>query len=206
MTPQGGEAPAVWLVAGLGNPGPKYEATRHNVGYVVTDVLTARIGGKWRRHKAGPLYAVEGRLVSIPGMPGERVVLARGRCYMNESGGPVSALLRFYRAAPEQLVVVHDDLDLPYGAVRVKQGGGDGGHNGLKSIRKSLGTGDFYRVRVGIGRPPGRQDPADYVLRPFSVSERRDLGVHVERAADAVESLVTEGLEATQNRFHAPTP
>ncbi len=189
-----------WIVVGLGNPGPSYESTRHNVGYLVADELAERMGGSWKAHKSGRALAIEGRLAGIPGV---RTVLGRGRCYMNESGGPVSALLKFYKATPEQLVIVYDELDLPYGDMRIKFGGGDNGHNGLKSVRASLGTGDWYRVRVGISRPPGRQAPADYVLKPFSTTERRELDLHVNRAADAVESLLTEGLENTQNRFNS---
>ena len=189
-----------WIVVGLGNPGPTYESTRHNVGYLVADELAERMGGSWKAHKSGRALAIEGRLAGIPGV---RTVLGRGRCYMNESGGPVSALLKFYKATPEQLVIVYDELDLPYGDMRLKFGGGDNGHNGLKSVRASLGTGDWYRVRVGISRPPGRQAPADYVLKPFSTTERRELDLHVNRAADAVESLLTEGLENTQNRFNS---
>jgi PTH1 family peptidyl-tRNA hydrolase len=189
-----------WIVVGLGNPGPSYENTRHNVGYLVTDELAERMGGSWKAHKSGRSLAVEGRLA---GMPGVRTVLGRGRCYMNESGGPVSSLLKFYKATPDQLIVVYDELDLPYGDLRVKFAGGDNGHNGLKSVRASLGTGDWYRVRVGISRPPGRQAPADYVLKPWSTTERRELDLHVNRAADAVEALVTEGLEKTQNRFNS---
>ena len=189
-----------WIVVGLGNPGPSYESTRHNIGYLVADELAERMGGSWKAHKSGRALAIEGRLAGIPGV---RTVLGRGRCYMNESGGPVSALLKFYKATPEQLVIVYDELDLPYGDMRIKFGGGDNGHNGLKSVRASLGTGDWYRVRVGISRPPGRQAPADYVLKPFSTTERRELDLHVNRAADAVESLLTEGLENTQNCFNS---
>ena len=189
-----------WIVVGLGNPGPSYESTRHNVGYLVADELAERMGGSWKAHKSGRALAIEGRLAGVPGV---RTVLGRGRCYMNESGGPVSALLKFYKATPEQLVIVYDELDLPYGDMRIKFGGGDNGHNGLKSVRASLDTGDWYRVRVGISRPPGRQAPADYVLKPFSTTERRELDLHVNRAADAVESLLTEGLENTQNRFNS---
>ncbi len=188
-----------WIVVGLGNPGPTYENTRHNVGYLVADELAARMGARWKSHKPSRAFAVEGRLA---GLPGVRAVLGRGRCYMNESGGPVSALLKFYKATPGQLVVLHDELDVPYGDLRVKYDGGDNGHNGLKSIRSALGTGDYYRVRVGIGRPRGRQDTADFVLTPFSATERRELDLHVQRAADAVESLVTDGLELTQNTYN----
>lgn len=189
----------VWLVVGLGNPGPAYAGNRHNVGHLVVDLLAARSGGRFKAHRRGRAEVYEGRL---RGPGGERVVLAKPRSYMNESGGPVSALLDFFKLDLDRLVVVHDDLDLPYGTLRLKRGGGDGGHNGLKSIRRSLGSGDYYRVRFGIGRPPGRMDPAVYVLRDFSAEERKDLDWHVDRAADAVESLLTEGLERTQNAFH----
>ncbi len=188
-----------WVVVGLGNPGPSYAETRHNVGYLVADELARRMGGRWRAQKSGRALSVQGRLAGVPGV---RAVLGRGRCFMNESGGPVSSLLSFFKATPDRLVVIHDELDLPYGALRVKLGGGDNGHNGLRSIRQSLGTGDFYRVRVGIGRPVGRQDTVDFVLAPFSTAERRELELHVQRAADAVEALVTDGLESAQNRYH----
>ena len=150
-----------WVVVGLGNPGPEYERTRHNVGAMVAAVLSERAGGRFARHRRAHADAVECRLA------GHRAVIAVPRSYMNESGGPVASLLGFYKAPVERLVVLHDELDIPFGALRLKLGGGDNGHNGLRSLRRSLGTGDFYRVRVGIGRPPGRQDPADFVLRPF---------------------------------------
>ena len=185
-----------WLVVGLGNPGPTYASTRHNVGYLVADVLAARTGGSWKKHKSGRADVVEGRLA------GERAILGRCRSYMNESGGPVSTLAKFYDVEPDHLVVIHDELDIDYGMLRVKLGGGDNGHNGLKSIRQSLGTGDFYRVRVGIGRPPGRQDVHDFVLKPYTAAERKDLPTYVEEAADAVESLLTRGLEPTQSAFN----
>lgn len=188
-----------WLVVGLGNPGPAYAGHRHNVGANVVDLLAQRVGGRFKAHK-GRADVVEGRLA------GARVVLAKPKSYMNESGGPVSSVAGFFKVPPERLVVVHDELDIPYGALRLKRGGGDNGHNGLRSIRSSLGTGDWLRVRVGIGRPPGRQDPADFVLKDFSAAERKDLDFHVDRAADAVEALLTEGLEAAQNRFHADLP
>lgn len=189
-----------WIVVGLGNPGATYAVTRHNVGYLVADELANRMRGSWKSARAPRMLVVEGRLA---GLPGVRTVLGRGRCHMNESGGPVSGLLKFYGASPERLIVVHDEIDLPYGDLRAKFGGGDNGHNGLKSIRRALGTGDYYRVRFGLGRPPGRQEPADYLLSPFSAAERSDLGVHLQRAADAVESLVSEGLEKTQNQFNS---
>lgn len=185
----------VWLVVGLGNPGPSYAGNRHNAGFLVADVLARRMGGRFKAHK-GRVDVVAGRLA------GHRAVLAKPKSYMNESGGPVASATRFYKASTEALVVVHDELDLPYGGLRVKRGGGDNGHNGLRSVRTALGSGEFLRVRFGIGRPPGRQDPAGFVLRDFTAAERKDLGVHVERAADAVESLLADGLAATQNAFN----
>jgi PTH1 family peptidyl-tRNA hydrolase len=193
---------AVWLVVGLGNPGPTYAGTRHNVGYLVTDELATRMGGGFRAHKSGRADVVEGRLGGV-GPGSTRVVLARPRSYMNESGGPVAALAAFYKVAPERVVAVHDELDLPFDTLRVKLGGGDNGHNGLRSMRQSLGTGDFYRVRVGIGRPPGRQSPADFVLSPYASVERKVLPFQVDRAADAVESLLAEGLDRTQSLFNS---
>lgn len=200
----GAPSPAVgvWLVVGLGNPGPDYAGTRHNVGYLVTDELSRRMGTTFRKHKSGRADVIEGRL-SAPGVPGPRVVLARPRGFMNESGGPVKALASFYKVAPEAIVAIHDELDLPFGMLRLKLGGGDNGHNGLKSMRSSLGTGDFYRVRAGIGRPPGRQPPADYVLSSYSSTERKELPFQVDRAADAVESLIADGLDLTQSRFNS---
>jgi PTH1 family peptidyl-tRNA hydrolase len=189
----------VWVIAGLGNPGPEYAPTRHNLGYLVVDELLRRSGRTLRPAKSGRGMAAEARLGDGPG---ERAVLVRARGYMNDSGGSVSAMLGYYKATPEKLVVIHDELDIPYGDLRIKFGGGDSGHNGVRSVRKSLGTGDFYRVRVGIGRPPGRQDPADFVLKPFSAAERRDLELNVQRAADCVEMLVVKGLVATQNQYH----
>jgi len=195
-------ASEVWLVVGLGNPGPTYAGHRHNVGYLVTDELASRMGSGFRAHKSGRADVVEGRL-GAPGTPGPRVVLARPRSYMNEVGGPTKALATFYKVPPAQVVVIHDELDIPFDTMRVKLGGGDNGHNGLKSLRSSLGTGDFHRVRVGIGRPPGRQDVADFVLSGYSSTERKDLPFQVDRAADAVESLLLEGLEKTQQRFNS---
>ena len=193
---------AVWLVVGLGNPGPTYAGTRHNVGYLVTDELATRMGGGFRAHKSGRADVVEGRLGGV-GPGSTRAVLARPRSYMNESGGPVAALTAFYKVAPERVVAVHDELDLPFDTLRVKLGGGDNGHNGLRSMRQSLGTGDFYRVRVGIGRPPGRQSPADFVLSPYASVERKVLPFQVDRAADAVESLLAAGLDRTQSLFNS---
>ena len=187
-----------FLVVGLGNPGPAYRGNRHNVGFMVLDLLADRVGGRFKAHK-GRADVVEARLGPLPA---PRVVLAKPKSYMNESGGPVASMRDFYKVAPEQLVVVHDELDLPYGTLRLKRGGGDNGHNGLRSITKSLGSREYLRVRFGIGRPPGRMDPADYVLRDFSAAERKDLEFEVDRAADAVEALVREGLDAAQNRFN----
>lgn len=191
----------VWLVAGLGNPGPAYAGHRHNVGYLVADELASRLGSPFRSHKSGYAEVVEGRAGPI-GTDAARVVLARARGYMNESGGPVKALVAFYKIPADRLVVVHDELDIPFGTLRVKLGGGDNGHNGLRSVRSSLGTGDFYRVRVGIGRPTGRRDVSDHVLGNYSAAERRDLPFHVDRAADAVESLIVDGLAATQQTYN----
>lgn len=190
----------LWVVAGLGNPGPSYAATRHNAGYLVIDELLDRMGAKLRSHKSGRALVAEGRL-NGPG--GQRAVLIRGRGFMNESGGPVAGVLGYYKVPPDHLIAIHDELDLPFGDLRTKLGGGDNGHNGLRSIRQSLGSGDFYRVRFGIGRPPGRQDSADFVLSPFGKAERRELDVNVSRAADCVESLVSEGLQLTQNEFNS---
>jgi PTH1 family peptidyl-tRNA hydrolase len=184
-----------WVVIGLGNPGPSYAGNRHNAGALVLDVLADRVRAPFKSHKTRS-DVVETRF------DGERVVLAKPRSYMNESGGPVCSLRDFFKAPVERLVVVHDELDLPFGALRVKCGGGDNGHNGLKSLRRSLGSGEFFRVRVGIGRPPGRQDPADWVLRDFSPAERKELDLLFERAADAVETLVEHGLTETQNRYN----
>ncbi|MDQ3274081.1 MAG: aminoacyl-tRNA hydrolase [Actinomycetota bacterium] len=188
-----------WLVVGLGNPGPTYARNRHNVGYLVADLLAERMGSTWKAHRSGRAAVVEGRL---GGLPGRRVVLGRARCYMNESGGPVAALVAFYKIPVERVVVVHDELDIPFGQLRLKSGGGDNGHNGLRSLRRSLDSGDFCRVRLGIGRPIGRQAAADFVLSDFSAAERADLGLQLERAADAVKALILEGLEMAQNHYH----
>jgi PTH1 family peptidyl-tRNA hydrolase len=190
----------LWLVVGLGNPGPTYARNRHNVGRLVNDELAARVGSGFTSHKSGRADVVEGRL---GGVGGPRVVLARPRCYMNETGGPVASLTAFYKVPVGNVVAVHDELDIPFDTLRVKLGGGDNGHNGLRSMRQSLGSGEFYRVRVGIGRPPGRQSPADFVLSDFSTTERKVLPLCIDTAADAVEALLTEGLERTQGRFNS---
>ncbi|OZC87211.1 aminoacyl-tRNA hydrolase [Rhodococcus sp. 06-412-2C] len=188
------EAPA--LIVGLGNPGPQYEKTRHNVGFMVADALAGRIGGAFSSHKKSNSDIVQARL-------GRRsVVVAKPRTFMNLSGQPVAALARFFSIDAANIVVVHDELDIDFGDLRLKLGGGEGGHNGLRSISQHLSTKDYLRVRVGVGRPPGRMDPASFVLKPFSAAERKDLGVVVEEAADAAELLLSAGLEAAQNRVH----
>ncbi|MEN3303683.1 aminoacyl-tRNA hydrolase [Pseudonocardia sp.] len=190
--------PGPALVVGLGNPGSEYAETRHNVGFGVVELLAARAGaGRFSVHKRSNSDVAEGRLA------GRKIVLARPRTYMNVSGGPVAGLVKYFSVPPEEIVVVHDDLDLDFGVIRLKRGGGEGGHNGLRSISRSLGTKDYYRVRVGIGRPPGRQDPADFVLKRFSSVERKELEFALDLSADATEALLQEGLEPAQNRFHA---
>ncbi|MEV0395850.1 aminoacyl-tRNA hydrolase [Polymorphospora rubra] len=188
-----------WLVVGLGNPGREYAGNRHNVGFMVADLLAGRIGAKFGRHRRAVADVAEGRL----GLGGPRLVIAKPLTYMNLSGGPVAALAQFYKVPPAQVVAVHDELDIAYGQLRAKCGGGEGGHNGLRSMSKSLGTKDYLRVRFGIGRPPGRQDPADYVLSDFSSAERKELEFIVDRAADVVEAVVIRGLEWAQNTYHA---
>ena len=201
------DANDVWLVVGLGNPGPTYAGHRHNIGYLVADELARRMGSdpknaKWRAHKTGRAEVVEGRL-GPAGVPAPRVVLARPRSFMNEVGGPVKALASFYKVAPDHVIAIHDELDITFGTLRVKLGGGDNGHNGLKSMRSSLGTGDFYRVRAGIGRPPGRQEVADFVLSNYGTVERKELPFQVDSVADAVESLIQSGLSRTQSTFNS---
>ena len=188
------------LVVGLGNPGPSYATTRHNAGFMVVDLLAARLGAKFKAHR-GRADVIEGSLPG-PGGASVPVVLAKPKCYMNESGGPVASLRGFFKLAVPQIMIVHDELDLPFGTLRLKQGGGPGGHNGVRSVSTSLGSPDYLRVRLGIGRPPGRQDPAAFVLKPFSAAEARELPLFVDRAADAVEAIIAEGLERAQNRFH----
>ena len=203
MTTTGDRAPgpssdpssAVWLVLGLGNPGPEYVNNRHNAGGMVVDLLAQRAGAKLKSHRARAEIA-ETRV------DGVRAVLAKPRTYMNESGGPAAGLLSFFRITAENTVVIHDEIDLPLGRIQVRFDGGDAGHNGLRSIRRSLGTGDFFRIRLGVGRPPGRREAASHVLRDFSGRERPELDLLLERAADAVGTLLRDGLEAAQNRYH----
>lgn len=188
-----------WLVVGLGNPGPRYEATRHNVGQMVVDELASRRSETFREHKGGA------RVVETWLRPGgDKLVLAKPNSYMNVSGAPVGALARFYSVPPERIVLVHDELDIPFDTIKLKVGGGHGGHNGIRDVARVLTTPDFPRVRVGIGRPPGRQDPADWVLAPFGAAERPNLPILVADAADAVEQLIAEGLVAAQQKHHAP--
>ncbi len=199
--PDAGATDRRWLVVGLGNPGPTYAATRHNVGFMVVDLLAERMGARFKAHR-GRADLVEGAFGSPGSAARTPVVLAKPKTYMNESGGPAAAMRDFFKVPLEHLVLVHDDLDLPYGALRLKQGGGEGGHNGLRSVTRSLGSPDYLRVRIGVGRPPGQQDPATFVLKPFSAVEQRELPYHVDRAADAVEAVVTQGLERAQNVFN----
>jgi peptidyl-tRNA hydrolase, PTH1 family len=184
-----------WIIAGLGNPGPAYAATRHNAGQMVLALLAERMGARFKAHRTRNDIA-EGRLA------GQLVTLARPQVYMNLSGGPVAALAAFYKLPPERIVGIHDELDIPFGAVRLKLGGGDNGHNGLRSITAALGTRDYYRVRFGIGRPPGRMDPAAFVLREFTPAERKELPFAIDRCADAAETLITKGLAEAQNTYH----
>jgi PTH1 family peptidyl-tRNA hydrolase len=186
-----------WLIVGLGNPGAQYQGNRHNVGQMVLDELAARVGAGFKTHKARA-QVVEGRL----GIGGPRVVLAKPMSYMNVSGGPVSALASFYGITPDHVVAVHDEIDIPFNTVKLKTGGGEGGHNGLRDISKALGTKDYLRVRVGVGRPPGRMDTADYVLRDFGTAELKELPFLLDEAADAVELLLREGLTSAQQKFH----
>jgi PTH1 family peptidyl-tRNA hydrolase len=188
-------ADAPWMVVGLGNPGPRHARNRHNVGQMVADRLADQIGGRFTVHR-GQAEVMEGRLPGAGGgLPGPRVVLVKPTSFMNVSGGPVSGVMRFFRIPADRLLVIHDDLDLDLGQLRLKQSGGEGGHNGLRSISQSLGTRDYARLRVGIGRPPGRQDPADFVLRDFSPAERAELDLVLAEAADEVANVVEHGLE-----------
>lgn len=188
-----------WLIVGLGNPGPRYELTRHNVGQLVIDELAARRGEGFRAHKANARVA---ETWLRPGAAG--LVLAKPNTFMNVSGGPVAGLAAFYGIPADRVIVVHDELDIPFDTIKLKTGGGHGGHNGVRDVAKALDSAEFARVRVGIGRPPGRQDPADWVLQPFGAAERKNLPILLGDAADAVEQLVDEGLLAAQQKHHAP--
>ena len=186
-----------WLVAGLGNPGPGYAHNRHNVGQMVVDELASRMGGKFKTHSSRS-QILEGRL----GIGGPKLILAKPMTYMNLSGGPVGNLAKFFGIGPSHVIAVHDEIDIPFDTVKLKIGGGEGGHNGLRDISKALGTKEYLRVRVGVGRPPGRMDTADFVLKDFSKDEKKDLPFLIDNAADAVEHLVRLGLEAAQLKVH----
>jgi len=195
------DANAPWLIVGLGNPGPEYVNNRHNVGFMVADLLAERIGGKFKRAGKAQAQVLEGR-IGAPGPASRRVVLVKPTSFMNLSGGPVNALRDFYKVPLANVVAVHDELDIDYGTLRLKLGGGDNGHNGLKSMTKAMGP-DYHRVRFGIGRPPGRMQVADFVLKDFSSTERKELDFLVDRATDSVECLVSEGLERAQSAYNS---
>ncbi|THV42870.1 aminoacyl-tRNA hydrolase [Glycomyces buryatensis] len=186
------------LVAGLGNPGPKYAANRHNVGFMVVDALARRVGGRFAVARKVRAEVCEARL----GVGGPRLLLVKPLTFMNLSGEAVGPLAQYFGIEPESVIAVHDELDIPYGQLRIKRGGGEGGHNGLRSLSKVLGTKDYARVRFGVGRPPGRQDAADFVLKDFAKAERADLDLNIELAADAVEAVIEKGVEAAQNTFN----
>jgi PTH1 family peptidyl-tRNA hydrolase len=189
----------VWLVVGLGNPGDEYAATRHNIGQMVVDHLAARHSARWSAHKSRTEVAAF--KIGV-GIDAASIIVAKSRSYMNESGGPISALAAFYKVEPSQIIVIHDELDIPFGAIRTKVAGGDNGHNGLKSLTSVFGTAEYFRIRMGIGRPQGQQDPGDFVLKQFASAEKKALPEFVDRGSDAVESLVTRGLEITQQSFN----
>ena len=193
-----------WLVVGLGNPGKEYAGNRHNVGFMVADLLASRVGAKFGRSKRAHAEVAEGRLANAQGglSGGPKLVLLKPLTYMNLSGAPVVSTAQFFKVPVANVIAVHDELDVPFGQVRAKRGGGEGGHNGLRSMSKSLSSKEYARVRFGIGRPPGRQDPADYVLSDFSGAERKELEFLVDRAADVVEAIVLEGVEWAQNKYH----
>jgi PTH1 family peptidyl-tRNA hydrolase len=189
-----------WLVVGLGNPGDQYAATRHNIGQMVIDELSRRHLVKFTSHKSRTDIAAYKLGV---GVDAHSIILAKSKSYMNETGGPIKALANFYSVEPENIIALHDELDIPFAAIRTKLAGGDNGHNGLKSMTSSLGGPNYYRVRLGIGRPMGQQDPADFVLKAFSKVEQKELGEFIDRGADVVESLIAKGLEATQSAFNS---
>ncbi len=190
----------VWLVIGLGNPGPEYSATRHNVGQMVVDELAKRHKVKWSSHKSRTDIAA---YKMSTGVDAQSIIIAKSKSYMNETGGPLKALAAFYKVQPDHIIALHDELDIPYAAIRSKISGGDNGHNGLKSMTSALATAEYFRVRLGIGRPMGSQDPADFVLKAFSVAEKKTLPEFIDRGCDVVESLITHGLEETQSRFNS---
>ena len=196
---KGGASPNRWLLIGLGNPGKEYEKTRHNIGAALISEYAKKAGVKFSSHKSRADIAE----ISI-GVGAQRVLLiaATLRCYMNESGGPTSSLANFFKVNSDHIIIAHDELDIPFQSIRVKYGGGDNGHNGLKSVTSGLSSSDYYRIRLGIGRPIGEQDPADFVLKPFSSAERKDLDLFLQRGIDAVELLITQGIEKAQNAFN----
>lgn len=189
-----------WLVVGLGNPGDQYAATRHNIGQMVIDELARRHNVKFSSHKSRTDIAAFKLGV---GIDAHSVIIGKSKSYMNETGGPVKALANFYSIEPTKIIALHDELDIPFAAIRTKFAGGDNGHNGLKSMTSSFGTPDYYRIRLGIGRPMGQQDPADFVLKAFSKAEQKDLAEFIDRGADVVESLINKGLEVTQSAFNS---
>ncbi len=192
-----------WLIVGLGNPGPGYAGNRHNIGVMVIEELARRTGSTLKAHKAQAL-AASVRLPQASGAPGgPAAIIARPTTYMNVSGGPVKSLMNFFKVPLERVVVIHDELDIDFAAIRLKRGGGEGGHNGLRSISSSLGSKDYLRVRVGIGRPPGRMDVADFVLKDFNASEKKELPFLIDDAADATQTLIELGLTDAQNTVHA---
>jgi PTH1 family peptidyl-tRNA hydrolase len=189
-----------WLVVGLGNPGDKYAATRHNVGQMVIDELVRRHNVKLSSHKSRTHIAAFKLGVGVDAHP---VIVAKSHSFMNETGGPIKALANFYSIEPQKIIALHDELDIPFAAIRTKLAGGDNGHNGLKSMTSAFGTAEYYRVRLGIGRPMGEQDPGDFVLKAFSKVEQKDVGEFIVRGADVVESLISDGLERTQTRYNS---
>lgn len=183
-----------WVAVGLGNPGERYTATRHNVGRMTVELMATAGGERFRANRRTRCDVAEVRVGS------QRCILATPHSYMNESGGPVSAVMGYFGVEPDRLIVLQDEIDLPFAALRVKYGGGDNGHNGLKSIRKSLGTGDWYRIRIGVGR--GRGETADHVLSRFARHESAELDELLQRAADCAETVIGSGLTAAQNAFN----
>src|SRR6185436_2314586 len=189
-----------WLVAGLGNPGDRYAATRHNAGAMVVDAMASASGERFRKARFVPAESAE---LTIDG---RKVWLAKSLRFMNESGPSYASIAKKHEVPPDHVIAVHDEIDLPFGALKVKIGGSTAGHNGLKSLQQALRTPDFVRVRVGVGRPPGRQDPADVVLQPFAKREEADVAILLGEAADAVRALIADGLERTQDRFNRAGP
>jgi PTH1 family peptidyl-tRNA hydrolase len=189
------ETQSHYLIAGLGNPGAQYRQTRHNVGFMVVDRLAARLGVTFSRLESKAL-------VTKADYQGNRLVLAKPHTFMNLSGQPISSLARYYKVPHENLLVTYDEVDLPLGTLRIRPGGGSAGHKGMASILSQLGTQEFPRLRLGVSRPPGRMDAADYVLQNFSAAEKDLLNVALDAAVDAILVFVTEGLEAAMNKFN----